>query len=54
MAEFKRSTARDFRINAAVLEEALAQPSSDEDDADCVSVQPGSVCLNEAFYELSG
>lgn len=32
MEHFKRSTARDFRINGATLEAALREESSDEDD----------------------
>ena len=34
MEHFKRSTARDFRINGATLEAALRQESSDEDEED--------------------
>ena len=34
MEHFKRSTARDFRINGATLEAALRQESSDEDEDD--------------------
>ena len=32
MEHFKRSTARDFRINGATLEAALRQESSDEEE----------------------
>ena len=32
MEHFKRSTARDFRINGTTLEAALRENSSDEDD----------------------
>ena len=32
MEHFKRSTARDFRINSATLEAALRQESSDEEE----------------------
>ena len=34
MEHFKRSTARDFRINSATLEAALRQESSDEEEHD--------------------
>lgn len=34
MEHFKRSTARDFRINGATLEAALREESSEEDEDD--------------------
>ena len=34
MEHFKRSTARDFRINGATLEAALRQESSEEEEDD--------------------
>ena len=34
MEHFKRSTARDFRINGATLEAALREESSEEEDDD--------------------
>lgn len=34
MEHFKRSTARDFRINGVTLEAALRQESSDEEEDD--------------------
>ena len=34
MEHFKRSTARDFRINGATLEAALREDSSDEEEDD--------------------
>lgn len=37
MENFKRSTARDFRINGATLEAALREESSDEEQNDQVS-----------------
>lgn len=37
MEHFKRSTARDFRINGATLEAALREESSDDDEAEVVS-----------------
>ena len=43
MADFKRSTARDFRINGAVLEAALReQESEDEEDMDDEELLPVS------------
>ena len=37
MENFKRSTARDFRINGATLEAALREESGDEEQNDQVS-----------------
>ena len=38
MEHFKRSTARDFRINGATLEAALRQESSDEEEENNVYI----------------
>lgn len=34
MREMQRSTARDFRINAAKVQEAIAEAEEDEEDED--------------------
>jgi hypothetical protein len=36
MEHFKRSTARDFRINGATLEAALRDDLSEEEDEACI------------------
>ena len=58
MEHFKRSTARDFRINGATLEAALREESSDEEEDDEHSAdEQDEVNLNQrilATYQTRG
>lgn len=48
MEHFKRSTARDFRINGATLEAALREESSDEEEDDELNAdEQDEVSLNQ-------
>ena len=58
MEHFKRSTARDFRINGATLEAALREESSDEEeDNEHNADEQDEVSLNQrilATYQTRG
>ena len=41
MQHFKRSTARDFRINGATLEAALREEMSDNEEEVCIRICAG-------------